>query len=408
MGIRKSWLVSYTVALSPSFSFIFPFSPCVTTTSYTDTLLPRYDINFPLLCTSLVDVQCYALSPMRVRYLHPFFITPYVGNMGCDTVSGTLTLVKDSRTIYDSALSVHPADIVHGDTLIWHYSALTNVSGGAYWNSLFSNVYLTQDATVAVGDTLCFRVYTNIPSADVNPGNNDYTVCLPVVYSYDPNIKSVVPAGAGPLGVLPPGTDTLTYTINFQNTGTDYAEDVKIIDALDSHLDPSSLRILGTSATMTPKWLDSNIVQFTYSNIMLPDSTTNEPGSHGQVRFSIALKPGVPAGTTISNTGYIYFDTNPAVVTNTTKSTVPTINGTSIISTAAGLKVYPNPTTDQLHIEGMNTGEVSILSISGSLLLHKTISNNLTTIDVGNLPSGVYLLHTISNNETATVRFTKY
>jgi uncharacterized repeat protein (TIGR01451 family) len=405
--LQKSWLINYTFALPSYFSFIFPFSPCFSPTYYVDSVLPRTGVDFPLQCTSLIDVQCYALSPGRVRWGRAFYINPYVSNTGCDTVSGTLTLVKDSRTIYDSSLSLLPADTVRGDTLIWNYNALTNVSSGAYWNSLFSNVYLTQDSTVAVGDTLCFRVYTNIPVDDVNPTNNDYTVCLPVVYSYDPNSKSVTPAGTGPSGILPSGTDTLTYTINFQNTGTADAENVIVIDTLDSHLNPRTLRILGTSATMTPKWLASNIVQFEYDNIMLPDSADNEPASHGQVRFSIALNPGVPPGTTIRNTGYIYFDSNPAVVTNTTNSTTPLPTGTTMITTASGIRIFPNPATDILTVDGMNSGEICVIGMSGTVLIRQNVNSSRTAIDVSQLPSGVYLLRTTNNNETTTTRFTK-
>ena len=408
VDLQKSWLINYNVALSPSFAFIFPFSPCFTTTSYTDSVLPRSGVDFPLKCTNLVDVQCYALSPERIRYLRSFYINPYVSNTGCDTVSGTLTLVKDSRTIYDPALTSFPPDTVHGDTLIWNYSQLTNVSNGAYWNSLFSNVHLSQDSTVAVGDTLCFRVYTNIPPTDVDPTNNDYTICLPVVYSYDPNSKSVVPPGTGPMGILPPGTDTLTYTLEFQNTGTDYAQNVVVIDTLDSHLNPQTLRILGTSALMTPQWLASNIVQFTYDNIMLPDSGTNEAASHGQVRFSIAMNAGVPAGTTIKNTGYIYFDTNPAVVTNTTNSTLSTPSATALPALPAGVRIFPNPSTDMLTIDGMDAGVISVQNMNGEVMISKAVSGNTMPLDVSRLPSGVYLLRAISNNQACTLRFTKY
>jgi uncharacterized repeat protein (TIGR01451 family) len=405
---QESWLTSYTVAVPSYLTFIFPFSPCFTAGSYTGSTLPLSGADFPLQCTSSIDVECYALSPEYLRLHRPFYLHPYVSNTGCDSASGTLTLVLDGRVTYDSSLSSLRPDTVRGDTLMWNYHNLTNVSSGAYWNYFMSQVYLTPDSTVAVGDTLCFRVYTNILPTDVNPTNNDYTVCLPVVYSYDPNAKSVAPAGSGPLGILAPGTDTLTYTINFQNTGTSYAETVVILDTLDSHLNPHSLRILGTSATMTPKWLASNIVQFEYDRIYLPDSATNEPASHGQVRFSIAMNAAIPPGTTIKNTGYIYFDGNPPIVTNTTNSTLPVSTGKNIIATETGMKIYPNPATDVLTIEGMNSGEIDVIGISGTVLIRKTVNGNETSLDVSHLASGIYLLRTINGSETNTFRFTKY
>jgi hypothetical protein len=405
--LQESWMTDYTVFVPPYYAFIFPTSPCFSG-SYTFTTLPQTGVDFPLTCTSNIDVQCGALSPAAVRLHRPFYLTPYVSNTGCDTADGQLKLVKDSHVIYNAALSSHPADFVYGDTLVWNYSNLSNLSYGAYWNSFFSHVHLTPDTTVVVGDTLCFRVYTNILAADINPANNDYSFCLPVVYSYDPNVKEVMPKGTGALGYISPSDDTLTYTLHFQNTGSAEAEDIHIIDTLDSHIIPSSLKILGTSHNMEPKWLTPNVVQFTFANIHLPDSTTNEAASHGQVRFSIALNHGLPVGTQIRNTGYIYFDLNPPVVTNTTLNTIhiSTTNGVAVVTQSA--KVYPNPATDHIVVENLKGGEISIVDMKGVIVLSQQITDGKATIDVSRLPVGVYVLKTVNDSNTATTRFTKY
>jgi len=62
------------------------------------------------------------------------------------------------------------------------------------------------------------------------------------------------------------------------------------------------------------------LVEFSFKNILLPDSTTNEPLSHGFVSYKINQKEGLPENTTIENTAYIYFDFNPPIVTNTTNN----------------------------------------------------------------------------------------
>ncbi len=41
-----------------------------------------------------------------------------------------MKLVKDSRVMYDPSLSLYPAASVAGDTLIWNYTDLTNLTGG--------------------------------------------------------------------------------------------------------------------------------------------------------------------------------------------------------------------------------------------------------------------------------------
>jgi hypothetical protein len=59
-----------------------------------------------------------------------------------------------------------------------------------------------------------------------------------------------------------------------------------------------------------------------FDNIALPDSTTNEAGSHGFVQYSVRAKAGLPNGAQIPNTASIYFDFNLPVVTNATHSTL--------------------------------------------------------------------------------------
>lgn len=405
MKLQKSWMTNYTVSLPAYYAFIFPGS--CPAGPYTYTTLPQSGLDFPLQCTSNVDLECDGLLPAKIRWHTPFFINTFVNNTGCSRVSGTVTLVKDSRTIYDPSLTSIPADTVHGDTLIWNYANLSSLAGGAYWNSFISNVYLTQDATVAPGDTLCFRIYTQVPTTDVNPLNNDVTVCVPVVYSFDPNVKEVTPAGVGATGDIPLATNSLKYKLHFQNTGSDAAWDITIIDTLDVNLDPSTLKVMGASHNMEPKWLAPGVVAFVFDNIMLPDSLTNEPASHGQVEFSISLDAGLPVGTQIRNTGYIYFDANPPVITNTVVNTLTVPTGLEEVTNVA-VKIYPNPATDVITIENLKGGVVSVMNVSGAEIMKQGISKDKETVDISRLPPGMYLLKTVDSHGTTTTKLVKY
>lgn len=405
--IQRSWMTDYTITLPPYYPFIFP-SPACYVGSLTYTTLPMTGIDFPLLCTHNIDVQCAPLGPGRIRPFMPFSLHPYVSNTGCDTAGGVLTLVKDHRAIYDASLSTPPADAVYGDTLVWHYYGLSNVSSSGYWNSFISSLHLTPDATVAIGDTLCFRVYTGVLPTDINAANNDETICVPVVYSYDPNIKEVSPCGEGPEGNIAPSDDTLTYTLHFQNTGTAAAYDVRIIDTLDADVNPASLRILGASHKMEPRWLASNVVQFTFDYIMLPDSATDEPRSHGAVKFSVALDSGLPVGTQIKNKGYIYFDYNPPVITNTTLNTIALPAAVHNTATAKPVHIYPNPATDKIFIESTTSGEVWVLAMNGTVVTTQKMTAGKTTLDISALPPGVYMIRTVNDANTAMTRITKY
>jgi hypothetical protein len=63
------------------------------------------------------------------------------------------------------------------------------------------------------------------------------------------------------------------------------------------------------------------------------------------------------------------------------------------------LKIYPNPSRSYLTVEVSSKligGYINILTQDGKLVKHVTIASTITKLDVQNLPSGVYLLESIS------------
>ena len=406
MGLQQSWMTNFTAHLSTYYSFIFTPSSCAAAT-YSFTSLPQTNIDFPLQHTSSLDVECWAGSPANARPNRAFYMQPYVSNIGYTIASGQLTFIKDSRVVYDASLSSNPAVVVSGDTLIWYYSNLTNISGGPYWNNFMSNIHLTPDGTVNIGDTLCFRIFTGVPVGDINPANSDFTICLPVVNSYDPNIKEVSPKGAGVAGNIPASTPDLTYTIHFQNTGTDVAYNISVIDTLDNEVDTLSLKIMGASHYMTPEWLAPGIVKFNFYSINLADSFSNEPLSHGYVRFNIKLHGGLPIGTEITNKAYIYFDSNPPVITNETLNTIEWPSVVSNVSVTSDIQIYPNPATNNIFAEHLKEGKLLILDMSGRMLIDQDITTDKAEIDISKLPGGVYILKTVNKGNTTTRKFVK-
>ncbi|MBK7763547.1 MAG: T9SS type A sorting domain-containing protein [Bacteroidetes bacterium] len=410
MQLQQSWMTNYSVSIPSNYQFIFPSTAC-SPASYTFTSLPQTGVDFSLQCTSNVDVQSSAAAPASARPAIPFIVHPYVSNTGCDTASGILTLIKDPNTNYNASLSTNPATYVNGDTLQWNYNQLSNLSTGAYWTSFFAGVHLTPNTSVNIGDTLCFQVSSTILSSDVNPINNQYSFCIPVVNSYDPNAKEVMPKGEGIAGNIPLNTNHLDYTIHFQNTGNAVAFNVSIIDTLDIDIEPSSLRILGASHSMSPQWLAPNVVKFNFSNIMLPDSNADEAKSHGQIRFSVNLKTGLPLGTQIKNKAHIYFDSNPAIVTNTTLNTLANPSSMQIFGNQSSILVYPNPATDELsiQIESMSNelGNVTFYSLNNQLVKQVQLLTKQTKVDIHQLPSGIYIMKVIYGNEYKVLKFVK-
>ncbi len=406
MTIQKSWMTNYTVALPSQYYFIYPLTSCFTG-AYTFTTLPHGGVDFPLQCSDSVDVMSYSMYPPAIKVGRVFYMEPYVSNTGCNAESGTLTFVKDPRVIYDASLSTVPATSVSGDTLRWTYTNLTNITAGGYWNSLLSHIHLFPDTSAHAGDTLCFRIYSDIPATDIDHTNNDQTICLPVVNAYDPNVKEVSPKGSGTPGYIEQTTVKLAYTLHFQNTGTAAAQNVQVVDTLDANVDPSTLKIQGASHMMTPEWLAPGVVRFDFNNIFLPDSFTDEAGSQGSVSFKINLRPALAVGTQIKNKGYIYFDSNPAIVTNATLNTIYGSLQTSATVLAGQLSIYPNPAENALYIETEKAASISIIDMSGRTVASMEISKGTATIDISKLVGGLYIIKAISNDNVTSAKFLK-
>ncbi|MBL7779526.1 MAG: T9SS type A sorting domain-containing protein [Chitinophagales bacterium] len=217
-----------------------------------------------------------------------------------------------------------------------------------------------------------------------------------VVGSYDPNDKAVSPVGESNAHVVQPNT-TLTYTIRFQNTGTFYAQNVVVVDTISTHLDMSTLRVLATSHTYEIAVEQNRAVKFIFNNIMLPDSFTNEPESHGYIKYSIKPNSNVSNGTLVTNRADIYFDFNPPILTNTVYNTLDnTLSIQSVGGASTLLKVYPNPNQQgvwYVRCEATLLNQsMKVLDMSGRLIHEQQLINTEQQLQLPDLMPGMYLL----------------
>ena len=122
----------------------------------------------------------------------------------------------------------------------------------------------------------------------------------------------------------------------------------------------------------------------------------------GFVKFKIQSKVGLAPNTPIFNTGHIYFDNNPAVITNTVLNTIDTLNITVSVKEIAFTNseeviVFPNPFQNQLTIYYKNfvneEYNLSLFDITGKEVYRKeNIYSNKTTIDLSILNEGIYIV----------------
>ena len=233
-----------------------------------------------------------------------------------------------------------------------------------------------------------------------NDGNPYISVeCRENRASYDPNDKEGFPKGVGPGHWIEPGIE-IEYLIRFQNTGTDTAFTVVVLDTLATWLDPESVRTGASSHSYSFSLSGQGNLEFTFAHILLPDSIADEPGSHGFVKFFVKVRPDVPQGTLLHNNAAIYFDFNAPVITNTTTHTIGKNYLLSRIRDVPGVapafEVFPNPASDQalVQLKGFpaQQGHVELLDAQGRVVAWQTFSGDQVLLHAGALPSGLYLI----------------
>lgn len=190
-----------------------------------------------------------------------------------------------------------------------------------------------------------------------------------VASSSDPNGKITV--GFGDQGFIPAGASIL-YTIFFENkpTANAPANQVVVLDSLDSHLDWSTVQLVqigfnnvtvaaalavqsysgqanvstdpnpvSISGSLNPStgvltWtmqsvdpVTGTIPQDPLAGFLPPDNAGHQ--GEGFVTFSVQPKSGLENGTVITNQASIVFDRNAAILTNTVTNTVSSVYPTS-------------------------------------------------------------------------------
>ena len=112
-------------------------------------------------------------------------------------------------------------------------------------------------------------------------------------------------------------------------------------------------------------------------------------------------------GTEVADGGFFgcsYTDFNPALRPQYPE---PASITTSVAEAAAsGLAVYPQPATAQLNIRGNVAGgeRLRITDLAGQLVLEQRTSGPLTTVDVGSMPPGMYVLQVGGMKRTVAVQ----
>lgn len=353
--------------------------------------------DFGYICGSATGFDMYAYMSGFMRFVNNSYLNINVGNAACSPQSGVVTLNLSPKYTYSSA-SLTPTS-VSGQTLTWN---LSNLSGS---NSPNIYVTLVPATTLTPGDTATHTVSITPTTGDINVANNSFTFSDSISASYDPNEKHVIPAGNITAGQL------LTYTVNFENLGNDTAFNIHILDTLSANLELSSFELLNSSHQVRTNVLKSgtnNIVRFDFVDIKLADKDHPETNK-GFVIYRAKAKTNMQPGDKVNNTAHIYFDINPAVVTNTVTSAIPDPTSISVLTKEDGIRIYPNPATDKLFIENQNGlyHKVTLINTLGQIAGVYNIKKGNNEVEISSVSSGLYYLIISGEKNSRSMKITK-
>jgi hypothetical protein len=160
-------------------------------------------------------------------------------------------------------------------------------------------------------------------------------------------------------------------------------------DTISSNLDLSTFRFINSkhpvSYGVNPTTRE---VVFRFSGINLLPSGDDLDGSQGFFTYAMDELPNLPLNSEIKNTAYIFFDFNPAIITNTTVNTNAYVVGIETLD-SDNVRIAPNPANGKFTLELPEAGTLKIYSLAGSLVMEQTVSTH-ENIDVTQLEKGMY------------------
>ncbi len=322
--------------------------------------------------------RCNTIVNFKMRY----------GNEGKLIEDARVELLLDSRTTLVDVLP-EPDEVISNmntETLIWYQDTIHP----------FQNFDVLLDIQMAseqsTGESLCYLA--SIFRDDEEEALKTYEYKPVVLCSYDPNDKLVMPAGIEDEGYTLFGDSLLNYTVRFQNTGNDFAQNIRILDTLDANLDVETFKVTNSSFPVRTT-IQGPAVEFFFADIYLQDSLSNEPASHGFVSYEIMLNEDVSDNTLIENTAHIIFDFNPPIITNTTKNTMVDLLPVSVFEYLEQdqVQVFPNPTTGKFELlfkEGIPRGGFQVKIRNSLVSIVK--SNASGQFDISEMAEGIYFI----------------
>lgn len=317
--------------------------------------------------------------------------------------------VASENTLLDVVLGEHleyisadlPLVSQNGQTLTFDIGTLNP------WECGSILIVVKPDCEVDLGTEQCIQSFI-YPTEDCDTGAyHSDEQCSEIVGAYDPNDKRAFPlSGSDEYRILPDAT--IRYMIRFQNTGTDTAFNIVILDKISENMNLSTFRKISSSHDCYAEINDDRELRFYFDNIMLPDSNVNLVGSNGFVSFTMSMIEGLVNDDVITNEADIFFDFNDPIRTNTTTHIVDDGISSNEEVELYDFTISPNPVVNLLYIELENDRDqnvnAQILTIDGRKISELEIEDRKSTVDVGYLSNGIYLIKISDREGTSKIK----
>jgi hypothetical protein len=251
------------------------------------------------------------------------------------------------------------------------------------------------------GTTLCYN-YAILPNdEDCNPANNVVGPCQTTYIVQNGNHKLVqgIQSGVGYVestGHMTAGNSyQLQYIIRFQNNTSEVQQNVQIIDQLSPYFDISTLEP-GISSHPYQISSSNGTLNFNFTNVNLPPSSTNETDSKGFIKYSIGVDTAAIAGDVL-NDALIQFGQSVEVETNMTRVTLQP-EGIRDINQLK-FSTFPNPTSGFLMVSLSDVSNMYLLELidqRGSLVGSWSMKQS-RQLDLRKVATGIYNLRLSSD-----------
>jgi uncharacterized repeat protein (TIGR01451 family) len=399
--ISSTWLANngYTIPGNNTTFYIFG-----------DTLASSQPLSIPVQCNNVCTDLWTTVTPWLGYYQNQTaWIKLNWGNYGSEATNYSLQLTWPQGVTIQTSSIQNPNYVISGNSITWNLGSIN--PGYTNTDILYFNVpFGLADGTQHLFNS---TIAPNLVS-DCYNGNNHGGLLQILGNSYDPNDKNVYRktfheneiSGFSESDINFGEVDELEYTVRFQNTGTAPAQNIYILDTLDAELDWSTFELIQSTHEVEVENFGNGVLRFKYNNIWLPDSSESQELSQGHFVFRTRENSGNPIGSEITNTAYIYFDWNPAIITNTTYNVNNWIEFVGE-ENAFNVQAFPNPMQNELTLKVAGQFNYEILDLAGRKLL-QGMGVSQTTINTESLATGTYLLSVYVNGSRQTGKVVKW